>query len=326
MKERDVIIKTENGVGHITLNRPHALHALTFTMCRDMTDALLAWEVDPSITEILIDHNGGRGFCAGGDIRQLYEGLLAGGKGVSEFFRTEYRLNHLLFTLRKPATCIMDGVVMGGGAGIAMPCRHRVATEATQFAMPETGLGLFPDVGGGWYLSRLPGRIGEWLALTGARLNGADCFALGLATSSAPDARLHPPKIDALRSAIDRLFSADRIEDTITALKSDRSDFAAGQLTAIMKRSPTSCKVALRQLRESRKLAQFADNMRMEFRLVARMLARPDIREGIRAFIIDKDNTPRWSPQQFEDVIDDDISEMFAPLTEVEEWTPLRRN
>jgi enoyl-CoA hydratase len=322
----DVIIKAENGVGHVTLNRPNALHALTFAMCKVITDALLAWEVDPSITEIIIDHSGGRGFCAGGDIRQLYEGLLAGGHGVLEFFRAEYRLNHLLFTFRKPVTCIMDGIVMGGGAGIALPCRHRVATEATQFAMPETGIGLFPDVGGGWYLSRLPGRIGEWLALTGTKLNGGDCLALGLATSMAPDARLRSPSIDALRSAIDLLFAAERIEDILADLNSDPSDFAIEQRAIIMKRSPTSCKVALRQLRESRKLAQFADNMKMEFRLAARLLARPDIREGIRAFIIDKDNKPHWSPKHFEDVSDGEIDAIFAPLPEAEEWTALRRN
>jgi enoyl-CoA hydratase len=156
-------------------------------------------------------------------------------------------------------------------------------------------------------------------------LNGADCLALGLATSFAPVARLHPSGIDALRRAIDRLFSADRIEDIIVALKSDTSDFAARELATIMKRSPTSCKVALRQLRESRKLETFAENMKMEFRLVTRMLERPDIREGIRAFIIDKDNTPDWSPQQFGDVSDQDIDKIFAPLTGAEEWTPLQR-
>ncbi len=326
MTERDVIFKADHGVGHITLNRPHALHALTFAMCCDMTDALLTWELDPAIDEIIINHSDARGFCAGGDIRQLYEGLLVGGEGVLEFFRTEYRLNHLLFTLRKPTTCIMDGVVMGGGAGIALPCRQRVATESTQFAMPETGIGLFPDVGGGWFLSRLPGRIGEWLALTGARLNGADCLALGLATSLVHTAGNLPPRINDLRRPIDHFFAADRIEDIIEALKSDRSDFATEQLRVIMKRSPTSCKVALRQLRESRKLAQFVDNMKMEFRLVARMLARTDIREGIRAFIIDKDNTPYWVPPHFEDVSDEDIDKIFAPLAEDEEWTPLKRD
>ncbi len=321
----DVIIRIDGSTGHITLNRPKALHALTYGMCRDITDTLLAWEDDCTITGITIDHTGERGFCAGGDIRLLYESLKAGGLGTLDFFRVEYRLNHLLFEYPKPVTCIMDGVVMGGGAGIAMPCRYRIVTEATQFAMPETGIGLFPDVGGGWFLSRLPGRIGEWLALTGARLDGADCLAVGLATSYSPAAPHHPPRVNALQSDIDRLFAADRIEEILAALKSDSSDFAVEQLATIMKRSPTSCIVALRQLRESRKLAQFSDNMKMEFRMATRILVRPDIREGIRAFIIDKDNTPRWSPDQFKDVTDQEIDAIFAPLPEAEEWTPLQR-
>jgi enoyl-CoA hydratase len=321
----DVIIRIDGSVGHITLNRPKALNALTYGMCRDITDALQTWEEDPAIAEVTIDHSGERGFCAGGDIRLLYESLKQSGSEAQEFFRTEYRLNHLLFTFHKPVTCIMDGIVMGGGAGIAMPCRIRIATEATQFAMPETGIGLFPDVGGGWFLSRLPGRIGEWLALTGARLNGTDCLELGLATSFLSKAPLHLPRINALRGTIDRLFAADRIEDIVAKLESDASAFAVEQLAAIMKRSPTSCKVALRQLSESRKLAQFSDNMKMEFRLVARLLTRPDIQEGIRAFIIDKDNTPRWSPKHFEDISDEDIDAIFAPLPAAEEWTPLQR-
>ena len=326
MRGPDVILRAEGGVGHISLNRPHALHALTFAMCTDITEALLAWENDPSITSVTIDHSEGRGFCAGGDIRQLYDALQAGDNIALEFFRTEYRLNQLLFTYKKPTTCFMDGVVMGGGAGIAMPCRTRIATLATQFAMPETGIGLFPDVGGGWFLSRLPGRIGEWLALTGRRLGAVDCLALGLATEFAPRAQAMMERSELPREDINRLFEGERMEDVMATLHADGSEFARLQLAEIMKRSPTSCKVALRQLRESRKLEQFVDVMKMEFRIVTRMLARPDIREGIRAFIIDKDAAPRWSPLRFDDVSDAEIDAIFAPLPHAEEWTPLQRN
>ena len=186
MKAQEVIIGSDGGCGHVTLNRPKAINALNFDMCRTIIAALQSWEFDPEIAAIIIDHSDGRGFCAGGDLRALYENLRDGGSEVLDFFRTEYRLDHLLFTLAKPSVCFMDGIVMGGGAGIAMPCRYRVATESTVFAMPETGIGFFPDVGAGWFLSRLPDRIGQWLALTGARLDGADCLRLGLATHYLP--------------------------------------------------------------------------------------------------------------------------------------------
>ncbi len=186
MKTQQVIIGSDDGCGHVTLNRPKAINALNFEMCRTIIAALQSWEFDPEIAAIIIDHSDGRGFCAGGDLRALYENIRDGSSEVLDFFRTEYRLDHLLFTLAKPSVCFMDGIVMGGGAGIAMPCRYRVATEATIFAMPETGIGLYPDVGAGWFLSRLPDRIGQWLALTGARLDGADCLRLGLATHYLP--------------------------------------------------------------------------------------------------------------------------------------------
>jgi enoyl-CoA hydratase len=347
----EVIVASEGGCGRITLNRPKALHALTLAMCEEIIEALLAWESDPAIAAIVIDHSGPRGFCAGGDVRLLYEDLRGDGKAAREFFRTEYRMDHLLFGLRKPTACFMDGIVMGGGAGLAMACRYRIATEATVFAMPETGIGLFPDVGGGWFLSRLAGCTGEWLALTGARLDGADCLVLGLATHYVPrdaldDAKTQilstphqievilretsvappPARIADLRGDIDRLFGAARIEDIAAKLKSDPSPWAAGQLAEIEKKSPRSCKVALRQLREGRSLARFSDNMRMEYRIAARIIRKPDFIEGVRAFLIDKDNRPRWSPPRFEDVTTGEIEAIFAPLPAEEEWTALGRD
>ena len=182
MSEPEVIVAVEGEVGRLTLNRPAALHALTTTMVRLMTAALLDWRGDKAISTVLIDHSGERGFCAGGDIRFLAESAAEGGAGAREFFFEEYRLNHLLFTYPKTVVAIMDGITMGGGVGISLPADYRIGTERTTFAMPETGIGLFPDVGGGWHLPRLHGAAGAWLALTGARLKAADCELLGITT------------------------------------------------------------------------------------------------------------------------------------------------
>jgi enoyl-CoA hydratase len=182
MSESEVITEVQNGLGRLTLNRPAALHALNTAMCEAMIQALLGWRNDAAVEAVLIDHSGERGFCAGGDIRMLAESGAGDGVAARRFFFTEYQLNALLFDYPKPVVTIMDGVTMGGGVGLAMPSRYRVATERTNFAMPETGIGLFPDVGGGWHLPRLPGQTGLWLALTGARLRGPDCLALGIAT------------------------------------------------------------------------------------------------------------------------------------------------
>jgi enoyl-CoA hydratase len=350
MKAQEVIIGNDDGSGHVTLNRPKAINALNFDMCRTIIAALQSWEFDPEIAAIIIDHSAGRGFCAGGDLRALYENIRTGGGEVLDFFRTEYRLDHLLFTLAKPSVCFMDGIVMGGGAGIAMPCRYRVATESTVFAMPETGIGFFPDVGAGWFLSRLPDRIGQWLALTGARLDGADCLRLGLAThylprdevasvksriQKAPDelevilnnASVSPPpaRIDTFHTDIDRLFAPDRIEEIFTLLSADPSPWASEQLAEIRKKSPRSCKVALRSLAACGKLIQFSEIMQLEYCVASRLARKPDFSEGVRAFVIDKDDSPKWLPPRFEDVSDDEIDAIFAPLSEDEEWAPLKR-
>jgi len=178
----DVLISVEQGVGRIRLNRPKAIHALTTQMCEAMSAALLQWLHDPAVELVIIDHAEGRGFCAGGDVVMLARSGNEDASDARHFFFAEYRLNHLLFTYPKPTIAIMDGITMGGGVGISLPCDFRIATENTRLAMPETSIGLFPDVGGGWYLSRLPGRVGQFMALTGARLDGAECHYLGRAT------------------------------------------------------------------------------------------------------------------------------------------------
>ncbi|AMG76402.1 MULTISPECIES: enoyl-CoA hydratase/isomerase family protein [Sphingopyxis] len=344
----DVLIGVEGRVGRIALNRPKAIHALNLPMCQAMIDALLAWRDDAAIEAVVIDHSEGRGFCAGGDIRMLAESGAKDGREARAFFHTEYRLNHLLFTYAKPVVAFMDGITMGGGVGISQPAKYRVATEHTRFAMPETGIGLFPDVGGGWYLPRLEGRVGAFLALTGARLDGAECLALGLATHYLPSANLaeakeriaqHPDRIGGILGElsvtappaaitgqidkINRLFASDRYEDILAALEKDGGEWAQKELGALRTKSPQTCKVALRQLREGAAMPDFAAEMRQEYAIGSRVVAMHDFLEGVRALIVDKDNSPKWDPSTPEAVTDEWIDAIFAPLPPGEAWTPL---
>ncbi|MBX9899110.1 MAG: enoyl-CoA hydratase/isomerase family protein [Qipengyuania sp.] len=347
----DILTRRHSAVGHISLNRPKALHALTLEMCHAMSAALSEWASDDGVEAVIIDHAEGRGFCAGGDIAFLRNSALNDG-GVSgrRFFHDEYQLNHQLFTYPKPVVAFMDGITMGGGVGIAMPARHRVATENTRLAMPETGIGLFPDVGGGWYLSRLGGRLGHFLALTGARLDGAEVCWAGLATHYLPSEKLaearariveHPGRIAGILAemaekppeariegnaeAIARHFASDRYEDILGSLEAEDSEWADKELATLHTKSPQTCKVALRQLATSAELTDFADNMAMEYRIASRVLTRPDFAEGVRAVIVDKTNDPQWDPATPEDVTDDLLDAIFAPLPRNEEWTPLPR-
>jgi enoyl-CoA hydratase len=326
-------------------------------MCANMIQALLAWRDDPSISAVMIDHAPGtRGFCAGGDIRFLAESGASDGKGAREFFYIEYQLNHLLFTYPKPVVALIDGVTMGGGVGISMPARFRIATENTTYAMPETGIGLFPDVGGGWYLPRKLGQIGMWLALTGARIKAADCLIAGVATHYMPTeilgparaqiagaAQTHEPDralasgLDALAESagkakeltpenierINRTFAGESVEAIVGALEADGSDWTKAQLATLNTKSPQTLKVAFRQLREGARMASFADEMRQEYRIGARVVQRPDFLEGVRALIVDKDNKPVWNPQALAGVTDAMLDEIFAPLPADEEWRPL---
>lgn len=348
MTTDELIVRREGVAGYLTLNRPKAIHALTQAMDHAMTEALLAWRGDDAVHAVIIDHSEGRGFCSGGDINLLRNSALNDG-GVSglQFFYEEYQLNHLLMTYPKPVIAFMDGITMGGGVGISQPARFRVATENTRFAMPETGIGLFPDVGGGWHLSRLSGRLGQYLALTGARLDGAECLWAGLAThylpaEALPEAKARieqghepgqvlaalsvtppPAKIEAHAVQIARHFASDRYEDILASLEADDSEWAAKELAALRTKSPQTCKVALRQLRDSLACADFAENMAMEYRIAARVLTRPDFAEGVRALIVDKTNDPKWDPATPEEVSDELIDSIFAPLTPEKEWKPL---
>ncbi|MEC3910747.1 enoyl-CoA hydratase/isomerase family protein [Sphingobium sp. CR2-8] len=351
-----VLTFIDRTIGRIRLNRPRAIHALTPDMCLAINDALLAWREDDAVVAVMIDHfpdpDGdpklSRGFCAGGDIALIANSAKTDCVEAERFFALEYRMNHLLFVYPKPIVAFIDGIVMGGGVGLSLPARFRVATERTTFAMPETGIGLFPDVGGGWFLPRLPGRVGAWLAATGARIDGADCVAVGIATHYIASNKLDaikariladplgldeilaendepppPSKLEEARPDIDRLFASDKAEQIVAALRADGGEWATKQLSVLATKSPQTIKVALRQLVEGAGKADFADNMAMEFALACAVIRRPDFVEGVRAVIFDKDGAPRWNPPTLEQVDDATIDAIFAPLPPEKRWTPL---
>lgn len=342
-----VQVRREGALGVLTLDRPAALHALTTAMCRILTDALLQWRGDPGVQAVMIDHAGPRGFCAGGDIRALSAAHEDGGAAAREFFDVEYKLNALLFDYPKPTVAIMDGVVLGGGVGISAPCTHRVATERTVFAMPETAIGMFPDVGGGWFLPRLPGRAGLWLGLTGSRLKAADMLHLALATAHVDAARLPelkarlaadpaaastllaeftapagPPPFADHADAIDRLFAGRDTPAILAALESDGGEWALAQAKLLRRMSPIALAATFRELELGARATSFAEEMAREYALACAIILRPDLREGVRALLVDRDNAPRWSPATLDEVTPDMVDALFAPPSG-ERWMPL---
>ncbi len=336
----DVIIHRQGAAGRITLNRPQALHALNEEMCLAMDEALIAWTDDPEIELVVVDHaEGTRGFCAGGDIRMLAESGAHDGSAAAAFFRAEYRLNARIKNYPKPYVAFIDGVTMGGGVGISVHGSHRVATERTVFAMPETGIGLFPDVGGGWFLPRLGPPLGMWLALSGQRLKGGEVAAAGIATNFVESAVLDVVKasvcdgglalLDAMdwdesaafekrRDLIDRCFWLPSVEEIFAALDAEADPWAGEQLSVLRTKSPQTLKVAHRQLMRGLELKSFEDNMRMEYRIGCRVVARHDFQEGVRAVIVDKDNKPEWDPATLGGVTGQMLDEIFAPLEDGE--------
>lgn len=337
MSEAHVVFERRGAVGLITLNRPKALNALTHGMCLNMKVQLDAWRDDAAISCVVIRGEGDRAFCAGGDIRSLYESGQAGTPYALSFYRDEYVLNALIKHYPKPYIAMIHGIVMGGGVGVAVHGSARVADETTTFAMPETGIGLFPDVGGSFFLPRCPGELGMYLALTGARLKTADCLYAGVATHFVPSAqwgnlveelatgKTASTAIDmvaqkpgdtplaARRTDIDRLFAGKSVAEILAALDRNGSEWTTGTAKTIRSKSPTATKLAFRQIREGKAL-DFDDCMRMEFRMVNRVVAGHDFYEGVRATIIDKDQAPKWQPARLEDVSDKDIDAYFAPL------------
>jgi enoyl-CoA hydratase len=323
----DILFELRDGCARVVLNRPDALNALTLEMCLMLDAKLRDWQDDPGVRAVLIRGQGSRAFCAGGDIRRLYDER--GGDYPRQFYRAEYRLNARLHRFDKPYLAFLDGIVMGGGVGVSVHGSDRIATENTMFAMPETGIGLFPDVGGSYFLSRCPGALGMYLGLTGARLGAADAIYCGIAqyfvaandwdalsdvASIAPIAgKAECAKLAQYRALIDRCFEKESVEEILAALSAEQDAFAADALAILKTKSPTSLKITHRQIRTGRGLS-FEDCMRMEWRMVNRVIAGHDFYEGTRAAIIDKDRKPRWQPARLEDVNEQEVARYFAPL------------
>lgn len=347
MTDQEIIFTQRGGLAVINLNRPKALNAISLPMCRALDRKLIEWRADASVQAVLIKGAGERAFCAGGDIRRLYDLLLT--RGAEEgggYYAIEYPMNARLHHFPKPYIALLDGITMGGGVGVSIHGSHRVVTERTMFAMPETGIGLFPDVGATYVLPRLPGELGLYLGLTGARLHAADCRFAGIGTHyvagdglsaledalaaadlgddafAAVDAVLGrfvgdagPPSLPEISARIDTCFGQDSLAAVIDALGAEASGWGREQLEQLGRKSPTSAAVTFRQLRQGVAL-DFDAAMQLEYRLVQRFMAGHDFREGVRALIIDKDNQPDWRPARLEDVTDAALDAYFAPLAE----------
>ena len=347
----EIIAEVHGHVGMLTLARPKALNALTLPMVRALTAALLRWQHDPQVQAVAIrgtDKHGPFGhFCAGGDIRFFHQAVLAGNPALEDFFTEEYALNHLIHHYPKPYLAFMDGIVMGGGMGISQGASHKIVTERSKLGMPETHIGLFPDVGGGYFLSRCPGRTGEWLALTGTPLDAAQAIELGLADVCMPAAQLPAawealallhscqpddlrawqanfavatvPGLTAVTAQVDRYFSLDSVPAIVQALEADTADWAQQTAATLRHRSPLMLHVVLEQIRRARGMT-LAQDLRMERDMVrhcfytehlGRFGHHSETTEGIRALAVDKDHHPKWAPERIEEVSPDMVQPFF---------------
>ena len=354
--EAEVLFNVENGLGVITLNRPKTLNALTMNMIEKMREAFTDWMTDDDVKAVMIKGAGDRAFCAGGDVRAVRQAIIdyqgvGNPKLAQDFFYEEYILNHQIHNSNKPYIALIDRVCMGGGVGLSVHGSFRIATERTLVGMPETTIGLFPDVGGAWFLSRLRGEMGTYLALTGQPVHSGDCFGLGIAThlvaSSSLDElennilRLVPedisfetiddllnnysvpvgetPIID-LRPQIDACFAEDSIEQIIENLEKQDNEFGRQSLELLENKSPTSLKVTLEQIRRGAKAKDFGETMTMEYRMSQHFAKGKDFPEGVRALLVDKDHQPSWSPGLLSEVSDEAVMSYFKPVA----WRELK--
>ncbi|KAE8299556.1 3-hydroxyisobutyryl-CoA hydrolase, mitochondrial [Larimichthys crocea] len=345
----EVLLEKVGRAGVITINRPKVLNALNLTMIRQIYPQLKKWENDKETELMIIKGAGGKAFCAGGDIRAVTEAGKVGDSLAEDFFREEYILNNAIGACRKPYIALIDGITMGGGVGLSVHGRFRVATEKTLFAMPETAIGLFPDVGGGYFLPRLRGKLGLFLALTGFRLKGRDVQRAGVAThfvesKKIPDLEKElvdlkspsaedvskvlesyqnqsgldsekPFVLEKHMSDIDRLFSSGSVEGIVQNLKADGSEFANKQAETLSKMSPTSLKITFKQLQEGATLS-LPEVLVMEYRLSQACMRGCDFYEGVRAVLVDKDQSPQWNPSTLEEVSDQTMEQCFSSLGE----------
>ena len=338
MIDEEVFFEVKGTLGLITLNRPKALNALTLSMVREIHPQLKKWENDSSVKNVLIKAEGEKAFCAGGDIRALHDWGKNNDEEAVGFYREEYILNQYIKRYPKPYISLVNGIVMGGGVGLSVHGSHRIAGENYSFAMPETGIGLFPDVGGSFFLPRLSFEAGTYLALTGNRIKAADAIFLGTATNfirsenfsnlindlskdeNDPKNIIEKYSVEPGKSEFkeislfcDKIFKADTVEKIIENLTEENSDLSKKILSTIEQKSPTSLKVALRSLRLGMNIS-FEDCMQMEFRMVNKVMNDHDFYEGVRALIIDKDNNPSWKPSSISEVEENFVDKFFSSL------------
>ena len=342
--EGDLIARREGSAGIIRLNRPKAINAVTLEMFRDIDKALDAFEADPAIAVIVLEGAGERGLCAGGDIRALWESSKVGGDLGNILWREEYILNARIKKFPKPYVAFMDGIVMGGGVGLSAHSRHRVVTERTKLAMPEVGLGFFPDVGGNWLLSHAPGEIGTYFGLTGQTMNGPDAIYARFADTVVRSDQLPALRevltkirpgttsgevstlvkgfstgetsgpVAATQAKIDNWFTGDRMEDIFASLARDGSEPALATLKTLNEKSPRGMVVTLKLLRLARASSSLEECLVREYRAALEVFRSDDFREGVRAAVIDKDRNPKWSPPTIADVSEAMIAPYFAEI------------
>ena len=343
--DSELLAQVEGRAGCVTLNRPKALNALTYDQTLAIEKALDEWAANPDVQLVIIRGTGERAMCAGGDVLTLYEKRNDGGAYASQFWRDEYRLNAKLGRYPKPIVALMDGIVMGGGIGLGGHASHRIVTERSALAMPETGIGLVPDVGGMWLLANAPGHMGEYLGLLGERMGAGDAIYAGFADTCIEGARLEeltaalkdpagepvgvsiatmaaapPPVVHAARqSEIDLIFGEAGVEDIVAKLEQSEEAWTDAALETIAKRSPLALKLTLAAIRKARGFASLEDSLNLEFRLTTRLFVRGEFIEGIRALLIDKDKTPQWNPPSLDAVSGAMVNEFLGPLADREE-------